>query len=658
MQLETIEVIERSDTLLGIGDSATQGTVGPRQIESRPLLRPGEVLETVPGVIITQHSGAGKANQFFLRGFNLDHGTDFATSIAGMPVNFPTHGHGQGYTDLNFLIPELVGLIGYRKGPYYADEGDFSAAGAAHIEYAEQLPSNIAEFTAGSYDYYRGLLAGSTALGPGHLLGGFETFDNQGPWDRPDDYRRYNGVLRYSQGDRPNGFNLTAMGYDGSWNATDQIPRRALESGLIDRFGALDDSDGGNTHRYSVSGEWRRSGADSATHAHAYFIDYALNLYSNFTFFLDDPVNGDQFEQADARQVYGFNAHHSWFGSWAGIDVETTAGVQLRYDDIGSVGLFQTRGRRRLATFRKDSVDQVSVSPYLQVRTQWLPKFRTIAGLRGDFYHFDVDSGNPVNSGTASDGLASPKLSLIFGPWFDTEYYVNLGYGFHSNDGRGTTITVDPKTGEPAERVEPLIRAKGFDVGLRTAIVPDLQSTLSCWLLDLDSELLFVGDAGTTEASRPSRRHGIEWTNYYTPWPWLILDADLSFSTARFKDSDPVGERIPGAIETVIAAGVTVDDIKGWFGSVRLRHFGARPLIEDDSVRSEPTTLVNAGIGYKLDKHWRVGVEILNLLDVEDSDIEYFYASRLPGEPAQGIEDIHFHPVEPLSVRATISAYY
>ncbi|MGH8534845.1 MAG: TonB-dependent receptor plug domain-containing protein, partial [Gammaproteobacteria bacterium] len=223
VELPPIEVTERYDSLIGIGDSATAGTIGPEQIESRPLLRPGEVLETVPGVIITQHSGAGKANQFFLRGFNLDHGTDFATSVAGIPVNFPTHGHGQGYTDLNFLIPEVIGGIDYRKGPYYADEGDFSAAGAAHIDYADALPRNLVQFTGGSYDYYRGLMAGSTALAAGQVLGAFEVFDNDGPWDNPDEYRRYNGVLRYSRGDVLNGFNLTAMGYSGDWNATDQV---------------------------------------------------------------------------------------------------------------------------------------------------------------------------------------------------------------------------------------------------------------------------------------------------------------------------------------------------------------------------------------------------------------------------------------------------
>ncbi|MDQ3774555.1 MAG: TonB-dependent receptor [Pseudomonadota bacterium] len=501
------------------------------------------------------------------------------------------------------------------------------------------LPHNLVQFTGGSYDYYRGLLAGSTALAAGRVLGAFEAFDNDGPWNHPDEYRRYNGVLRYSRRDTLNGFNLTAMGYSGDWNATDQVPRRAVDRSDIGRFGALGESDGGHTHRYSASGEWRRSTADAATHVHGYFLDYRLNLFSNFTFFLDDPLNGDQFEQEDRRQVYGLSGHHSWFPTWGGLDIENTVGLQIRYDDLGKVGLFNTRERRRLKTTRKDRVDQVSVSPYPPEPYPLAPEV--------------PDRGGPARE--ASDGLASPKLSLIFGPWFDTEYYINLGYGFHSNDARGTTITVDRKSGESVEPVDPLVRAEGFDMGLRTALVRDLNSTLSFWLLDLDSELFFIGDAGTTEANRPSRRYGVEWTNYYRPLPWLTFDADFSFSKARFSDDGPAAHHIPGAIETVITVGVTIDDLKGFFGGLRVRYFGPRPLIEDDSVRSSSTTLLNADVGYKLREDLRLGVEIFNLLDSEDSDIEYFYTSRLAGEPAAGVDDIHFHPVEPRSARVTLS---
>jgi hypothetical protein len=663
---EVIEVTGRSSPMTGgVAENATEGVVGAEQLALRPLLRPGEVLETVPGMIVTQHSGAGKANQFFLRGFNLDHGTDFATFVDGMPVNLPTHAHGQGYTDLNFLIPELVRGIRYRKGPYYADEGDFSSAGAAHVALVDGFAQNVfAQGTVGSFHHYRSLLGGSADLAGGSLLGAFEYLHDDGPWDDDQNLQKWNGLLRYSHGDAANGFDLTAMGYTSHWNATDQIPERAVASGLISRLGAIDPTDGGESQRVSVSGSWRRGDEDDATHVNAYFIDYELDLFSNFTFFLDDPVNGDQFEQEDDRQVYGLHAHQHWYRELGGFEMELVAGMQVRYDDVGTVGLFSTAARERLGTTRDDEVGQVSASPYLEHRATWLPWLRSVAGLRGDFYHFDVDSDEPLNSGEENDGLASPKLNLIFGPWWDTELYLSGGSGFHSNDARGTTIAVDPVTGDPASPVDPLVRTVGGEAGLRSAFLPDLQTTVSFFLLDIDSELLFIGDAGATEATRPSRRIGVEWTNFYTPFPWLTFDADFAFTRARFTDHDTStpgdtgGNHIPGSIETAVAAGATVHDLSGFSGGLRLRYFGPRPLVEDDSVRSDPTTLVSLNLGYEFWDGWRAVFEIFNLLGAKDHDIDYFYASRLPGEPAEGVDDLHFHPVEPRAFRFTLRAAY
>jgi hypothetical protein len=657
VELEEIEVVERSNNLVGRADNATEGTVGAQQLQGRPLARVGEALETVPGLIATQHSGSGKANQYFLRGFNLDHGTDFSTTVDGMPINFPTHGHGQGYLDLNFMIPELVKGIKYRKGPYYADQGDFSSAGAAHIEYFDELPQNFLELTAGMYDYYRTLGGGSLKVGDGHLLGAVEATFSNGPWDVPEKLERYNGVLRYGKGDNHNGFNVTAMGYRSSWTATDQLPQRAVDQGLVSRLGTIDPSDGGHSERFSLSGTWRRGDEHTETHVNAYFIDYKLNLFSNFTYYLADPVRGDQIEQADSRQVYGGHVHKHWFGTVGGFEMENTAGVQLRFEDIDSVGLFHTQHKQRLDTTREDKVEQLSVSPYVENRTQWLPKFRTVCGLRGDFYHFDVDSNITENSGSTNDGIVNPKLSLIFGPWANTEVYISLGKGFHSNDGRGTTISIDPKTRVPVRRVNALVETRGAEMGIRTAIIPGLQSTLTGYLLDIDSELLFVGDAGVTQASRPSRRYGVEFDNYYTPLPWLTLDADLAFATSAFTDNDPAGNSIPGAVEGVIAAGVTVHDLNGFFGSMRLRYFGPRPLIADNTIRSNSTTLVNAEVGYEFDRHWRLGVAAFNIFDSRDHDIDYLYESQLRNESGP-VADRHFHPVEPASVRVSVTGSF
>jgi hypothetical protein len=422
-----------------------------------------------------------------------------------------------------------------------------------------------------------------------------------------------------------------------------------VAQGLISRLGALDPSDGGETSRYSLSGEWWYKGQHGTTKANAYVIYYTLNLFSNFTFFLDDPVNGDQFEQEDERVVTGTNVSHTWSTDWFAA-MEHTIGVQVRYDAILDVGLHKTRERDRLRTVRDDQVNETSLGLYYQNTTQWFAKFRTVFGLRGDLFFFDVDSDTPLNSGTRADSIVSPKLSLIFGPWASTEIYLNGGFSFHSNDARGTTITVDPLTGDSAERVDPLVRSRGAEIGVRSTFIPGLHTTLAFWYLELDSELLFVGDAGITEPSRPSRRYGVEWTNFYRVLSWLSLEADVAFTHAEFSDDDPAGDRIPGAFERVISAAVTADLPYNFFSSLRLRHFGERPLIEDNSVRSGSNTGVNLAIGYRY-KQFLAQLDVLNLFDSEDHDIDYFYASRLPGEPAGGIEDIHFHPIEPRTVR-------
>jgi outer membrane receptor protein involved in Fe transport len=655
--LDVVEVLESVTDLIGTAESANQGARVREQILARPIYRPGDVLESVPGLIITQHSGEGKANQYFVRGFNLDHGTDLAISVDGVPVNMRTHGHGQGYSDLNFLIPELVSGLQYRKGPYYAEEGDFAAAGASSVQLVNRLDRGIAEAGLGTDGYRRALLAGSPSVAAGNLVYALELYKNDGPWTNPDDFRKVNAVLRYAEGNAQNGFNITAMAYRGKWNSTDQIARRAVDNGEIGRWDSLDPTDGGEARRFSLSGAWRRAQGNGITEANAYVVSSKLNLFSNFTYFLNDPVNGDQFEQSDKRVMSGVNAKHTWGTTWAGREVENSIGFQFRNDNIISVGLFNMLARQRLSTTRQDHVVESSLGVYFENNLRWTDKFRTVAGARADFYRADVTSDNPVNSGKDSDRIGTPKLSLIFGPWAKTEYYVNYGQGFHSNDARGTTITVDPATGDPASRVPLLVRARGYEAGARTAIVPRLQSSLALFRLDFDSELLFVGDAGTTEPSRPSRRTGFEFSNLYTPTSWLLLDADIAFSRARFTDSDPAGNRIPGAIEGVATFTAAVDNLGPYYGSVRLRYFGPRPLTEDNSVRSSSTTLVSGRVGYKFDKNLRVQLDVFNLFNRQASQIDYFYESRLRGEAAP-VSDVHFHPVETRSFRASLIANF
>jgi len=649
------DVKDPDESLIGIAGASTQGVVTAEQVALLPVARPGDVLETIPGLVISQHSGEGKANQYYLRGFNLDHGTDFSTYVAGMQVNMPTHAHGHGYTDLNFLIPELVSGVQYKKGPYFVEDGDFTTAGSANINYVNVLEKPEALVQGGSDQYLRGLFMGSPKVGEGNLLYAVEGVYNNGPWVHPDNFRKYNGVLRYSLGDAQNGFSFTGMGYSSSWDSTDQIPERAVADGDIGRFGTIDPTDGGKTQRFSLSAEWQRSGLESVTRAVAYGIWYKLNLFSNFTYYLDDPVHGDQFEQADDRSVYGLKATHQWFDRWANFDVENEVGFQGRFDDIHNIGLYHTENRVRLSTTREDAVQQASAAVFFQNSTRWSQKFRTILGLRGDFYHFDVTGkSDPENGGSDKQGIFSPKLSMIFGPFDQTEIYANYGYGFHSNDARGATIRFDPSTGEPAQPVTPLARAEAAEVGVRTFPVKGWQTTVAFWGLDIDSELVFVGDAGTTEASRPSRRYGVEWSNYYRVLPWMTLDVDLSFSKARFRDDDPAGNLIPGAVQNVVVGGVSVDSLANFFGSLRVRYFGPRPLIEDGSVNSKASTTLSALVGYELIRGLRAQVEVFNILNAKVSDIDYYYPSRLPGEPEAGVDDVHFHPTQPRSARLSI----
>ncbi|MFN8057919.1 MAG: TonB-dependent receptor [Vicinamibacterales bacterium] len=641
--------------LVGIALSASQGAVTPAQLEARPMARAGEVLETVPGVIISQHSGEGKANQYYLRGFNLDHGTDFATTVAGVPVNLPTHGHGHGYSDLNFLIPELVSGVQFAKGPYFADQGDFATAGSANINYTNVLDRPIVKIDGGGQGWARTLTAGSHRAGQGHVLYAFDVSRSNGPWEQPDDFRKLNGVVRYSRGNRIDGFALTAMGYGASWNSTDQVPLRAIDAGVVGRFGAIDQTDGGTTHRYSLSADWQHATASSVARATAYGVKYDLRLFSNFTYFLDDPERGDQFEQADERFVSGMKASYKRLGSWRGRSVEQTAGLQLRRDDIATVGLYHTAARERLGTVRDDAVTQTSGGVYYQAQMAWASKVRVLGGLRADLYHFDVRASLARNSGTNTAGLVSPKGGVVFGPWKATEVYANAGHGFHSNDARGATIRVDPQSGEAVDRVTPLARAIGAEVGIRTVAVPHMQSTFTLWTLDLASELVFVGDAGTTEASRPSRRTGIEWTNYVRPASWLTLDADVAVSRARFTDPNPVGSRIPGSVRTVVSAGAALDGAHRVFGSVRLRYFGPRALTEDDAVRSKATATANLQVGCRVAPRTKLVVDVFNLTNARESDIDYFYTSRLPGEPASGVDDVHLHPAVPRVARISLS---
>ncbi len=652
MMLQRVLVDGSRTNQLGVADAASAGRITQDELAARTVYRPGEMLEAVPGLVVSQHSGEGKANQFYLRGFNLDHGTDLRTTVDGMPVNQRSHAHGQGWTDLNFLIPELSVRLDYKKGPYSAEEGDFASAGTASVVYANRLLQGVATVSAGQNGYGRALVADSVDTQRGSLLYAVEAMHNDGPFTRPDDYQKLNAVLRYSEGYANNGFNISLMAYKADWNSTDQIPLRAVQDGQIGRNDAIDNTDGGKAHRYSLSGAWRRTTDDSASRVNAYIIANQLDLWSNFTYFMDDPVHGDQFAQPDKRVTSGLNASHSWHHHTDTGNTETTVGVQLQNDNIFN-GLYNTQARRTLSVTRQDHIIESSAGLFVENNTRWNEAFRTVAGARLDSYRFDVQSDLGANSGKANDHLVSPSLSLIYGPWQSAEVYANFGTGFHSNDARGATITIDPKTGLAADKVQALVRSRGVEFGARTAWLPGLQTSLSVYRLDFDSELTYAGDAGSTEAGPPSRRYGVEFSNYYKPLKWLSVDLDLAYARARSRGYVEEGSYIAGAIEGTGQLAITVDDGGPYSGSLKLRYFGPRPLIEDNSVRSNSSMTLNGRVGWKIRKDLRLELEAFNITNRRDSAIDYYYASQLKGEAAP-VDDIHFHPIESRSVRATL----
>ena len=642
------------DNTVGSSDAASQGVIRADLLKTRPALRPGEVLEFVPGVIVTQHSGDGKANQYFLRGFNLDHGTDFATSVNGLPVNMPSHGHGQGYSDLNFLLPELVDRIAYRKGPYFAQNGDFASAGSADIVYRTRLDAPFGAVTLGQNGYRRGVAGGSTGLGNGMtLLGAVELQHNDGPWTVPEGLHKTNAVLTLSGGTPAEGWQASLMHYQAKWTSTDQIPQRLIDAGSFNgqpfgRFDSLDPTAGGDTRRTSLSAQWQRQGAAGTSKLSAYAIDYRLDLYSNFTYALDPRPDSNQFAQRDNRRVLGLSASQTIDHSLGGLNARSEFGLQLRHDRV-RVGLYDTVARQVTGVTREDRVRETLLGVYGQTSVELAPWLRGVAGLRADRVNFRVDGLSlAANSGRSSDQQLSPKLSLIAGPWAKTEVFFNAGRGMHSNDARGATAATDAAPG--------LVASRGLELGLRSEWLPGLTTSLAVWKLDFDSELVYVGDAGTTEASRPSKRRGVEWNNRWAPVPWLLVDADLAWTHARFSDADPVGNRIPNSVDKVASVAFTARDLGPWTASLQWRYLGSGPLVEDNSVRANSALTTNLRIGHQFNRKTSLTLDVFNLFNRRVNDIEYFYESRLPTEPlAAAVADKHVHPAEPRSLRLTLT---
>ena len=667
--------------LLGRADSASEGSVTREEIALRPIFRVGQLFETVPGLTVTVHSGEGKANQYLLRGFNLDHGTDFASFVDGMPVNRPTNAHGQGYSDQNFLIPELVEGLDFTKGPFHAEIGDFGAVGSAHLRLLDTVADTFT-LSAGTLGDQRAVLTGTQALGADdRLLGAVEYAHIDGPWDHPDNFHKLNLALRYSHGDARDGWSLTALYFHGHGNLTTDQPQRAVDEGLISRFGTLDPSDGSRSERGSLSARFARSGDGWSLTAAAYAIRSRMTLWNDFTHFLDDPVNGDQQEQTEARTTAGGDAALKTGFALRGVRTALTLGAQLRYDDVYvdrrhtlrravlpyCTGLGEDGGATAPAVGGACDADRVRLldaAPYAEATTFWLPWLRTVLGVREEVYRARDRSLTVGFRGSAGQELFQPKGGLILGPWRKSELYLSAGRGFHSDDVRGVFGTV-PQEGAPgAAGATPLLAAAtSYELGLRTNLLPRTAVQVALFQEDFQSELAYDADAGRDSASAPSRRRGVEVSAQHRPLPWLELDADLAATRARYRgDTLPFGfegRHIANAPGFIGSLGVRVDGLGPWSGALQWRVLGAFPLTDGPAEpKSSGYSEVNLEVGRRLSRRLKLQLGVYNLFDSRADAAAYFYTSRLPGEPPEGVAGDQVHPLEPISARLTISATF
>ncbi len=633
--IEELVVWGSLQSQLGVASSAAEGLVGYTDFSSRILARVGELVEVVPGMVASQHSGEGKANQYFLRGVSLDHGTDFSADFEGMPVNLRSHAHGHGYLDLNFIIPEIVSTVRYQKGPYAADRGDFSTVGTTSFSLYDSINRPFVQLGVGEDGYLRTVAAGSTHLAHGHLLAAVELARDDGPWSLAQGLRKNNVLVKYSGHWGETRTRAFVSHYDNKWRATDQIPKRLVDAGALSRFGFVDPTVGGDTSRTSIGLGLQGTNWEASL----YLSRYQLDLFSNFTYFLEDPVNSDQIQQADKRLVYGGQGSRSFDLNEA---ATLTLGADLRVDDISQVDLNRTNRRRFISSVRNDKLTWYSLGTYAALDIQWSPAFRSTMGVRLDYFDFDVTADNQADGRERESNVVS-SLSVAYTLTPNLEAYANWGQGFHSNDVRGV---FDPSLG-----VDVFADQEGAEFGLRYA-AGNIQSTLTWFWLRSDSELLFVGDAGSTEPSGGSKRQGVEFSWFWALGDHWSFDINGAVVDSKFTGVPNTQDEIPNTFGRVAGAGLTYSGAGGLSAGLRVRHFGNAPIVEDGSVEQNSSTIVNGNLSYRW-RQWQVGLDLLNVFDREDDDIAYYFDSRLASENS-AVADVHFHPVLPRTLRLSL----
>ncbi len=664
---ETVKPHEHTTVVSGTRPftSASSFAVRDREFMIRPHPRPADILQVVPGLYVNQHAGGGKANQYFLRGFDADHGTDVALSVDSVPVNMVSHGHGQGYADLNWIIPELVERVEVYKGPYFAQHGDLATAGAINLVTRSQQDHSSVTLSGGSFESFRGLIVAAPEVDGWSPLIAAQVNTTNGPFLSPERLERFSLFSKITHPISEHvTFSLALTAYASAWNASGQLPLREVQAGRLDRFGTLDPTDGGNSQRHSLYASLRAlTSDDGEINVMAYAVLYRLNIYSNFTFFSADPENGDQIEQHDDRVVAGARASYRFFRRAGAFTFDTTFGTQLRIDDIHNA-LYRTKGRKRLGTKVSADVREGSIGVFLQEEVSYGKWVRLILGARADGFGFDVDDKvDAVNSGVVQASKFSPKASLVVSVIPQTDLYLNFGSGFHSNDARGVTRAVDAAS--------PLARALGAELGARTRLFERVDLAASAFVLDLDSELVWVGDDGSTEARGPTRRLGVEAEARVKLLPWLTADLDVTWARATYVENAGNGNAVALAPTLIIAGGLSARHPSGPYGRVGAIHLADRPATEDGFLVAQGFTRVDAALGFH-HKRFDVALGIQNLLNTQWREAQFANVSRLPAEtgcPAgtraseegggfNGCEDLHFTPGAPVNFEVTASVYF
>lgn len=618
-------------------------------LKVQPVGSSQEILQKVPGLFIGQHAGGGKAEQVFLRGFDIDHGTDIALSVDNMPVNMVSHAHGQGYADLHFVIPETIQNIDFDKGPHHTDKGNFATAGYVNFRTKDRLEKDFLLLEYGDFGWNRNVGLFSlidSAEKHAYLATEFLRFD--GPFESPQNFSRLNLFGKYTiTPDQNSRFSATISHFTSSWDASGQIPQRAVDQGLIGRFGAIDDTEGGNTSRSNVNLKYFRAlGDGSSFKTNAFWSGYDFELFSNFTFFLEDSENGDQITQQESRNLFGLNS--SWTKDFllGSADVGITLGSGFRTDMIQNNELSKTANRREiLERVQLGDVQETNLYGFADARIRW-DKITLVTGLRLDHLEFGyVDALSEVyENQRVGKTVVSPKLNLLYNHSNNLQLFLKSGIGFHSNDSR-VVLAQNTK--------EILPKAYGADVGTLFRSGSQLVFNAALWFLHLEQEFVYVGDAGIVEPSGRSERRGIDLGVRYQINDWLYFNTDLTYSKASGLDADSGNDFIPLAPGITLAGGLSVNGPNRWSGGIRYRFLGDRPANEDNSIVAPGYFVVDTNVNYELFKGMTVGISIQNLFNTEWNETQFATTSQLRNE-AQAVEEIHFTPGTPFFMQGRI----